>query len=709
MTFLNPLVLFGLIAASIPIIIHLLNLRRLKVVEFSSIQFLKEMQKNKMRRIKIKQLLLLILRTLAIVFLVLSFSRPTLKNVNLAGLGSEVKNTMVIFIDDTPSMSVVDKNGEYLSQAKKIAMRILEMSEEGDEIYLIKFSELNPLREKYEPTSKSLALKQIESLEISDVSKNFMEMFISLSKILEQSKNLAKEVYVLTDFQKSNVPSIEQLKNIKLDRVIDSNTRIYFFRIGEKDCFNVSVDSISVVTKIFEINKPLSVSAIISNNSSESASNVSSELYLNDKKIAQKGIDLSRIASGIFTFSGQIKDYGFNSGRLEIEDDDFAKDNVRYFNFYVPEKIKVLMVSENPSDLVFINLVLSQTLDENSEPIFSITQTTTQFFNSYKPENFDVLIISSPEKIFNLNLLKDFIQKGGTAIILPGENSTSTAFNKALEQLGLNQIEGVSGSKESKTSFTRFKKLEFGHPIFSGIFSEKTPERIESPKIFFSFNYKPTLNGKEIITLENNYSFLCEEKIGAGSVLLFSSAMSLNWNEFPLKPIFAPLINRITLYSNSFNSDLTFIAGEEAQIKLKRTYNDLRLIEPDGKELIISQDTNKDGLVNLGRLEKIGNYKLMSKDELIGIVSVNIDKKESILQKLDESVLRDFNKSSFPDGRLKVLSADVNPTEIIKQERYGTELWKLFLILVLICLVFEMIIAKSSKKDLIDLQKGNGV
>jgi hypothetical protein len=709
MTFLNPLVLFGLIAASIPIIIHLLNLRRLKVVEFSSIQFLKEMQKNKMRRIKIKQLLLLILRTLAIVFLVLSFSRPTLKNVNLAGLGSEVKNTMVIFIDDTPSMSVVDKNGEYLSQAKKIAMRILEMSEEGDEIYLIKFSELNPLREKYEPTSKSLALKQIESLEISDVSKNFMEMFISLSKILEQSKNLAKEVYVLTDFQKSNVPSIEQLKNIKLDRVIDSNTRIYFFRIGEKDCFNVSVDSISVVTKIFEINKPLSVSAIISNNSSESASNVSSELYLNDKKIAQKGIDLSRIASGIFTFSGQIKDYGFNSGRLEIEDDDFAKDNVRYFNFYVPEKIKVLMVSENPSDLVFINLVLSQTLDENSEPIFSITQTTTQFFSSYKPENFDVLIISSPEKIFNLNLLKDFIQKGGTAIILPGENSTSTAFNKALEQLGLNQIEGVSGSKESKTSFTRFKKLEFGHPIFSGIFSEKTPERIESPKIFFSFNYKPTLNGKEIITLENNYSFLCEEKIGAGSVLLFSSAMSLNWNEFPLKPIFAPLINRITLYSNSFNSDLTFIAGEEAQIKLKRTYNDLRLIEPDGKELIISQDTNKDGLVNLGRLEKIGNYKLMSKDELIGIISVNIDKKESILQKLDESVLRDFNKSSFPDGRLKVLSADVNPTEIIKQERYGTELWKLFLILVLICLVFEMIIAKSSKKDLIDLQKGNGV
>jgi len=47
MTFLNPAILFGLLAASIPIIIHLLNLRKLKKIEFSTLQFLKELQKNK--------------------------------------------------------------------------------------------------------------------------------------------------------------------------------------------------------------------------------------------------------------------------------------------------------------------------------------------------------------------------------------------------------------------------------------------------------------------------------------------------------------------------------------------------------------------------------------------------------------------------------------------------------------------------------------
>jgi len=362
MTFLNPLVLFGLIAASIPIIIHLLNLRKLKVIEFSSLQFLKEMQKNKMRKIRIKQILLLILRTLAIIFLVLSFSRPTIRNINLAGLGSEVKNTIILVIDDTPSMSVEDKQGSYISQAKKLAEKILESSEEGDEIYLIRFSDLNILKENFEPVSKNIAQREIENVEVKDISRTFVEVFLSVSKILEQTKNISKEVYILTDFQKTNLP--EDLSNLpKLDKSFDANTRIYVFKIGEKEAFNISIDSLQVLTKIFEMNKPVTITASLTNHSSENGVNVSSNLYFNDKKVAQKGIDIKSNSSGNFSFTGQIKEYGFNSGRLEIEDDDFLKDNFRYFNFIVPEKIKVLMVSENPNDL-------SQTVDDNSEPVF---------------------------------------------------------------------------------------------------------------------------------------------------------------------------------------------------------------------------------------------------------------------------------------------------------------------------------------------------
>lgn len=705
MTFLNPLILFGLIAASIPIIIHLLNLRRLKVIEFSSLQFLKEMQKNKMRKIRIKEILLLILRTLAIAFLVLSFSRPTIKNINLAGLGSEVKNTIIIIIDDTPSMAVEDKRGSYFLQAKKLAQKIIETAEEGDEIYFYRFSELSVLRENFEPLSKNLILREIENLQIKDISRTFLDVFVAVSRILEKSVNLSKEVYVITDFQKSNLPE-DFTKFPKLNRTFDANTRIYLFKVGEKEAFNISIDSLQIVTKIFEINKPVSINASLTNHSSENGININTNLFFNDKKVAQKGIDIKNNSSGNFSFVGLAKDYMFNSGKIEIEDDDFLKDNVRFFNFFVPEKIKVLMVSENPSDLFFINLVLSQTLDDNSEPIFSITQTSTQFFNSYKPENYDILIISSPEKIFNLNPLKEYLNNGGKIVILPGVNSSPIAFGRALESLNLNGIEGVTGSKDLKTNFTRFKEIDFNHPVFLGIFSDKTPKKIESPKIFMAFNYKPTLKGKDIITLENNYSFLCEEKVGNGIILLFTSAIDLSWNEISIKPIFVPLINRIAFYANSNFENLSFIAGEEIQFRAgRRITGQLRVITPDNKEIVYSSENFAKDFVSLGKLENTGNYKIFEDDKLIGLISINIDPQESNLTKLEEKELNKLAQISFPDAKLKIFDSTINPEEVILQERYGTELWKLFLLLAILVLIFEMIIAKTPREDLKNIQQ----
>ena len=113
MVFLNPSVLFGLIAASIPILIHLLNLRKLKKIEFSSLDFLKELQKSKIKKVKIKQWILLLLRTLIIVFLVLSFSRPSVKTNLFGASGSTAKTTAVILLDNSFSMGVVTDKGSY--------------------------------------------------------------------------------------------------------------------------------------------------------------------------------------------------------------------------------------------------------------------------------------------------------------------------------------------------------------------------------------------------------------------------------------------------------------------------------------------------------------------------------------------------------------------------------------------------------------------
>ena len=137
MTFLNPAVLFGLLAASIPVLIHLFNLRKLKKIEFSTLRFLKELQKNKIRKIKLKQWLLLALRIMIILLLVTAFSRPTLEGISIGGTTSAAKTTALFILDDTFSMSVVDQDGSYFNQAKQTIKNLLTQFEEGDEAALI--------------------------------------------------------------------------------------------------------------------------------------------------------------------------------------------------------------------------------------------------------------------------------------------------------------------------------------------------------------------------------------------------------------------------------------------------------------------------------------------------------------------------------------------------------------------------------------------
>src|SRR5260221_12200822 len=112
MTFLNPLVLFGLAAAAIPVILHLLNLRKLRTIEFSTLTFLKELQQTKIRRLKLRQLLLLLIRTLLIVLIVIAFARPTLRGTILGTIGSHAHSTVVFILDDSFSETVSDEHAE---------------------------------------------------------------------------------------------------------------------------------------------------------------------------------------------------------------------------------------------------------------------------------------------------------------------------------------------------------------------------------------------------------------------------------------------------------------------------------------------------------------------------------------------------------------------------------------------------------------------
>ena len=113
MSFLFPNILWGLFGLTIPIIIHLYNLRKSKTLEFSSIQHIQVLEKNSIKRLKIVQWILILLRMGIIASLILMFSGPLLISETI-WIPSKKESTAVIIIDNSASMSVKNDNLTFL-------------------------------------------------------------------------------------------------------------------------------------------------------------------------------------------------------------------------------------------------------------------------------------------------------------------------------------------------------------------------------------------------------------------------------------------------------------------------------------------------------------------------------------------------------------------------------------------------------------------
>jgi len=125
----------GLAATALPLLIHLFTRSKSKTILFGSLRFLKELQQQKIRNIKLRQILLLILRTLIILLLVLAFARPTLRSS--LGNDSTAKTSAVIVLDNSYSMATLSEGEMLFQTAQQKAVELVEAMRPGDEIYLL--------------------------------------------------------------------------------------------------------------------------------------------------------------------------------------------------------------------------------------------------------------------------------------------------------------------------------------------------------------------------------------------------------------------------------------------------------------------------------------------------------------------------------------------------------------------------------------------
>ena len=691
MTFLNPAILFGLLAASIPIILHFLNLRKLKKIEFSTLIFLKELQKTKIRKIKLKQWLLLLLRVLIILLLVIAFARPAVKT-GISG-SSAAKTTAVFIIDNTFSMSIVGNDGSYLNKAKKIASELLTNFQSGDEIAIVPLVTEN----NYTVKAKSdfnVVQKEIESIQISGVRKTLNDALINSGKVLYDSKNFNKEIYLITDLQSGSFYNREtELSDLS---GLFKNTRSFVVDLEKKSAVNLGVDSIRLNTQIFEKNKPLNFQASIKNYSGTNSSNTVVSLFINSKRSAQQSITLNNGESKQIFFETTLSDTGLVNASVELEDDDLSFDNKRFTSFYVPDKIKLLLLYNSYDDVKFIGMVLnSQTINS-----LQVTEANVSQLPSQSLQQYDAVVLVGPPGANGFDQLKNYSNGGGGVLFFPGSNSDLNLIKNFFRVLELPLPENFVGKKNSADSPAQFDKVDFNHPLFTNLFEDKSKTNIESPDIYYYMKINPGVGGKNIISMFDKSAFLSEYKSGSGKILVFNTLPLLSWTNFPLKSFYPALLSKSILYlSSHFKEDRNSMCGEELFINLPAS-RQIKVVYPDN----ITEYINTDSLQNkyylrFSKTAQTGTYKFYIGNRLIDFYSVNHDPKESITDYYSISDLENFFEKIGLDVSIKTLEEDRNISEQIYNSRFGTELWKYFIIAALFFALIEMFVAKSSKKD----------
>jgi len=699
MTFLNPLVLFGLAAAAIPVILHLLNLRKLRVIEFSTLTFLKELQQSKIRRLKLRQLLLLLLRTLLIISIIFAFARPALRGTMLGNFGSHANSTVVYILDDSFSESASDEHGERFKQAKDATKKLIDLLKEGDEAFLIKLSDLpkgtiDPATHDFNALARA-----VYETKVSMVRHPLDEAFSLASRLLMQSHNVNKEVYLISDLQRTLFayhPGVQINPSS-----FGPQTNVFVVSLGSKNISNVAVDSVDVVTKILEQEKPVTIKSWVRN---------FGDLPLRDYVVS--------IYSGSVEFSVIPKRTGNIRGYVELEADNLEADNRRYFSLHIPEQINIGLVAQSATDAQFVRLALRAGNSDSGKSVVNISQTTPEKFPFLDLKKVDVLCcINVPS--FNTreaDRIREFVAQGGGLIIFPGDNAQIHEYNTGLlSSLQIPPIQALSQNPDS-TSRISFRDIDIDHPIFSTMFEKEirrgisSREVVESPSIAKSIRRTSGRQGRTIISLSDGTPFLSEHSLGQGRILFYSVAPTLIWSDFPLKPVFAPLVFRSIVYSMSHGEDpQSFIAGEEVGLKIDRDIsnkdNQFKITAPDSVEEVIRSvpSSAKQAAASISfepkRFTLPGHYVLRNGTTEISVISINTDQRESDLRKVNDDELAALWKSAgIPPTSVKFIENNSEIEKDILQSRFGVELWKYCIMAALLFALLEMLVARDGSK-----------
>jgi hypothetical protein len=681
MMFVYPLFLWALTAISIPIIIHLFNFRRYKKVYFTNVHFLKELQLESQSKSRLKELLILLSRILAITLLVLAFAQPVfVKNNNT--VVSVNQKSISIYLDNSFSMEEVNKQGQLFESARRTAKEIVSSYGSNDRYHVIT-NDFEGKHQRY--YSKEDMMNELNEIKISPVVRSFTDVHKRQTEFLGNENKSAQFIYALTDAQKSSF-NIQDVKN-------DSTRQVTIIPLEANETNNLYIDSCWFESPIQQKGFLQKLNVLIQNRSQKTIDAGTVRLVVNGNQTSIGSFSVEANSKKELPISFTIKNEGLNYASVKLDDFPITFDDELFFTFNSKLTINTVFVNGKESTtLPFFNSLFA------ADSLFNYVQLSENAIDYSKFKNADLIVLNEINEPSNglISELTKFTQKGGNIVIIPSAKIKTELYSPFYSALGLPNISVLD------THALKLNKPDKNDPFFEGVF-EKIDPQLNLPLVLQHYPQAKS-KGQIIYSMQNGDPFLTRVSAQNAFVYLFSSSLNEKQSNFCKHALFVPTFIRIAVTSLR-PQPLFYKLNANSAIRL-RSEGATSETPPH----ILGHGTKMD---MIPEMRVINNYMNLFVDKQLAIagfydvvwqgstkqnLAFNYDRLESnlIFHTLEE--LKDIiSKNSLKNYNLIDHKNTTSVAKAIQLEANGTKLWKWCLLFSLLFIAIEICLIRFLK------------
>ncbi len=687
MKFLFPTFLFALATIAIPIIIHLFNFRRFKTVYFSNVEFLKKVKKEANKKSKLKQLLILISRILAIIFMVLAFSQPFIpadKNTNKA-----VSQAVAIYVDNSFSMNSQAEQGQLLDIAKNKAHEISKAYKPGTKFMLV----TNGMLAKHKHVfNKDQLSQQISEITASPNVVNLSRVYNQLQNSFAfENKKINRNLYLISDFQKqtSDIESFEA----------DTSLSTYLLPLSTQTSNNIYIDSCWFETPARKINQEEELFVKIVNRSGENYQNLPLKLYINDSLKALGTYNINANNEVIQSLKFTNTQSGNHNTRVEITDYPVTFDNNYFLSYTIQPELKILAVYD-PSEINNGLNYLKALFDGDDYIKMETSDYKKIQINQLGYYNCIVLLNIKEVSSGLMSALNKSVSGGSSLVFFPHTDGNISNYNQLISSFKANTIIN-SDTLEQELSGINYENI-----IFQNVF-KKLEEKANYSKVNTHFRYTSEAQIPEtnLLWFRNNHKALSSLQYQNGKLYTFSFPLNTTNSSFVKSLLFVPTLYNIVLNSIP-QQPIAYLIGKDQFISIKENGESLQASQ------IMVQNSNTDdsfiaSIISAGiknkrintkkNINEAGFYSIKANNKEIKTVAFNYNRNESDLSYYTDKELKNkLIQAGLSSARI-IPNTESNFSEIFEEIQNGKQLWQWFIIFALVFILAEALIIRFWK------------